>query len=107
MTIDFIIKLLSSSDYITEEVYDLILIIVDRLTKYTYFILYKETYTAEQLARIVIDRLVRYMEYLLRLLQTGTNFLRQITGKLLLHQSAFDISYQPRSTHRQTDRRNE
>jgi len=57
---DFIIKLLSLSDYITEEVYDLILIIVDRLTKYTYFILYKEIYTAEQLARIVIDRLIRY-----------------------------------------------
>jgi len=52
---DFIIKLLSLSDYITEEVYDLILIIIDRLTKYTYFILYKEIYTAEQLARIVID----------------------------------------------------
>jgi len=44
---DFIIKLLSLSDHITEEVYDLILIIVDRLIKYTYFILYKETYTAE------------------------------------------------------------
>jgi len=57
---DFIIKLLSLSDYITEEVYDLILIIIDRLTKYTYFILYKEIYTAEQLARIVIDRLIRY-----------------------------------------------
>jgi len=57
---DFIVKLLSSSDHITEEVYDSILIIVDRLTKYTHFILYKETYTAEQLARIVIDRLICY-----------------------------------------------
>jgi len=58
--VDFIVKLPPLSDYITEEVYDSILIIVDRLTKYTRFILYKETYTAEQLARIVIDRLIRY-----------------------------------------------
>jgi len=57
---DFIVKLPSSSDQITEEVYDSILVIVDRLTKYTHFIPYKETYTAEQLARIVIDRLIRY-----------------------------------------------
>jgi len=60
VTIDFIVKLPSSSDQITEEVYDSILVIVDRLTKYTHFIPYKETYTAEQLARIVIDRLIRY-----------------------------------------------
>jgi len=57
---DFIVKLPSSSDHITEEIYDSILVIVDRLTKYTHFIPYKETYTAEQLARIVIDRLIRY-----------------------------------------------
>jgi len=57
---DFIVKLLLLSDHVTEEIYDSILVIVDRLTKYTHFILYKETYTAEQLARIVIDRLIRY-----------------------------------------------
>ena len=57
---DFIVKLPASSDYVTEEVYDSILVIVNRLTKYTHFIPYKETYTAEQLARVVIDRLIRY-----------------------------------------------
>lgn len=50
VTMDFIVKLPLSNDHVTKEVYNSILIIVDRLTKYTHFIPYKEAYTAEQLA---------------------------------------------------------
>ena len=39
---DFITKLLPSKDLVTGIEYDSILIIVDRLTKWTYFLLYKE-----------------------------------------------------------------
>ena len=57
---DFIIKLLKLKDPLTKEEYDAILVIVDRLTKYSYLIPFKEIYTAEQLGFIILDRLIRY-----------------------------------------------
>ena len=46
---DFIVKLLLSKDSWTNYEYNTILIITDRLTKYTYILLYKEVSTAEEL----------------------------------------------------------
>ena len=40
------------------------LVIVDRLTKYLYFILYSEEYGVEKLAHVVINRLIRYYSIL-------------------------------------------
>jgi len=40
--------------------YDSILVIVDRLTKYSHFVLCNETINAKQLGCLVLDRLVRY-----------------------------------------------
>ena len=57
---DFITKLPPSKEPGSGQVFDSILVIVDRLTKYAHFILYKETYTAEQLGHIVLDRLIRH-----------------------------------------------
>jgi hypothetical protein len=50
--LDFIIKLPPSKEALTEVIYDSILIVTDRLTKYAYFILYKEGSTAEELIYI-------------------------------------------------------
>ncbi len=44
---------------VTNDKYDLIIIIVDKLTKYTIIILYKESYNASQLRFILLDRLIR------------------------------------------------
>jgi hypothetical protein len=56
--LDFVIKLLLLQDLIIEIKYDSILVITDRLTKYTYIILYLKASTAEDLAymflRIII-----------------------------------------------------
>ena len=57
---DFITRLLLSLEVYIGVSYDTILVIVDRLTKYTHFILYKATLTAEQLGFLVLDRLIRY-----------------------------------------------
>ena len=55
---DFIVKLPPSQEPMTKALYDAILVITDRLTKYGYFIPYKESSTAEDLAyaflRVVI-----------------------------------------------------
>ena len=61
---DFIIRLLPSIEVYIGVSYDIILVIVDRLTKYTYFILYKATLIAKQLGFLVLDRLIRYYRIL-------------------------------------------
>ena len=51
---DFIVKLPPSKEPLTGVVYDSILVIVDRLTKFAYFVLYIEALTAEQLADTIL-----------------------------------------------------
>jgi len=60
VTMDFIVKLPKSRDAVTNLTYDSILVMVDRLTKYSHFVPCNETITAEQLGCLVLDRLVRY-----------------------------------------------
>jgi hypothetical protein len=50
MALNFIVKLPSSVESIIEVVFDSILVIIDRLTKYGYFISYKESLLTEELA---------------------------------------------------------
>jgi hypothetical protein len=52
--LDFIIKLLLLQDLITRIKYDSILVIIDRLIKYIYMILYLKANTAEDLAYIFL-----------------------------------------------------
>jgi hypothetical protein len=47
--LDFIVKLPPSKEALTGVIYDSILIVTDRLTKYAYFILYKKGSTVEEL----------------------------------------------------------
>jgi hypothetical protein len=49
-----VVKLLLSRDLIIRVKYDFILVITDRLTKYTYFILYLETNIAKDLAYVFL-----------------------------------------------------
>ena len=66
--LDFITKLLVSKEPLTGTTYDSILVIVDTLIKYAYLELYKEAFTAEDLAYIfnktviaqygILDRIV-------------------------------------------------
>ena len=56
---DFITKLSKSKDLITAEVYDAIIVIVDRLIKYTIILPFREKYNAEQLVFVLLDRLIR------------------------------------------------
>jgi hypothetical protein len=55
---DFIVKLPLSKEPMTGVVYNSILVIVDRLTKYAYFLPYKEASTAEELAYIFMKTIV-------------------------------------------------
>ena len=53
VSIDFIVKLLKLEELIIKVIYNSILVIVDRLIKFTYFIPYQEKLIVEDLAYIV------------------------------------------------------
>jgi hypothetical protein len=55
---DFIIKLRELKELISNAQHDLILVITDRLTKFGYFLPYRETNIAKKLAYIFLKRIV-------------------------------------------------
>ena len=59
VTMDFVVKLPMSKDPVSNDEYDSIMVIVDKLTKYAIMIPFKETYKANQLGFILLDRLIR------------------------------------------------
>jgi hypothetical protein len=52
VVLDFVTKLPPFRELMIEVIYDFIMIITDRLTKYAYFISYFESFLAEDLAYI-------------------------------------------------------
>jgi hypothetical protein len=54
IVLDFVVKLLLSQDLIIRVEYDFILVIIDRLTKYIYIILYLKANIAEDLVYIFL-----------------------------------------------------
>ena len=59
---NFIIKLFKFKNSTIDMNYDSILVIIDRLIKYSHIILFKKAFTTKQLNFIVLDQLVRYHE---------------------------------------------
>ena len=57
ITMDFIIKLLKLKNLMTKIFYDLIIIVVDKLMKYFYFILFKEIFDTKQLGHFFLIEL--------------------------------------------------
>ena len=61
---NFIIKLSKSQGLIIRETYNVILMIINRLTKYLYIVSFKKIYTIELLKYIILNKLIRYHEIL-------------------------------------------
>jgi len=57
---NFIIKLSKSTNLATEERYNSILIMINKLIKYLHIIACREKFIAEQLRYIVLNRLIKY-----------------------------------------------
>jgi len=57
---NFIIKLFKSTNLITKDKYNSILVMINKLIKYLYIIACKEKFTTKQLKYIVLNRLIRY-----------------------------------------------
>ncbi len=56
---DFVIKLLKLKDPVTKDIFNSIIVIVNKLTKYTIIVPYKKTYKVDQLGFILLDKLIR------------------------------------------------
>ena len=57
---DFIVKLLKSEDSITNTKYNSILVVVDKLTKYTHLISYNKKFIIKQTIWVILDKVIRY-----------------------------------------------
>ena len=56
---DFIIKLLTSIDPVNDIAFDAIIVVIDKLSKYSILVPFKELYNTEQLGFVLLDRLIR------------------------------------------------
>jgi hypothetical protein len=64
MALDFVTKLSLFKKLIIEIIYDFIIVVTDRLTKYAYFISYFESSSAEDLAYIFYKYVVANHRFL-------------------------------------------
>ena len=60
ITMDFVVKLPKSTDPVTKVVYNSILVVVDKLTKYTHLVPWKESGTTNKLASVLLKELVSH-----------------------------------------------
>lgn len=60
--INIILKSQKSKNLIIKKVYDIILVIVDKLTKYCYINLFQEKYIVEQLKAIMLKKIIYYFK---------------------------------------------
>ena len=61
---NFIIKLSELEKFVTEVTYNNILMIINKLIKYSHLISFKKSYSADQLKYIMSNRLIRYYDIL-------------------------------------------
>jgi hypothetical protein len=64
MALDFVTKLPLSKELMTEVIYDFIMVVINRLTKYAYFISYFESSSAEDLVYMFYKYVVANYEFL-------------------------------------------
>ena len=71
---NFITKFLKLVEPTTKTKYNLIIIIVDRLIKYIYFILFKKTFDAEQLGHLFVDKIIKYQKFSEKIISDRNKF---------------------------------
>jgi hypothetical protein len=74
IVLDFVVKLLLLRDLITRIEYDFILVIMDRLTKYIYIILYLKASIAEDLAYIFLKVVITNYNALEKMISNRDKF---------------------------------
>ena len=106
---DFITKLPPSLELSTKEVYNSIMVVVDRHTKYMTFIPFNETYDAAQLGYIFLDKIIRVRGFPQEIISDRDKlftsaYWKTITGQLGV-KTKLSTAYHP-ETDGQTERAN-
>jgi hypothetical protein len=106
---DFITKLLGLVDEPIGNRYDSIFVVMDRLTKYTYFIPYNEDFTVQSLVIIFVDRIVRYYRIPKAIISNRDKLFTSVFWKTLIVTLGIKLklstAFHP-TTDRQTERMN-
>jgi hypothetical protein len=84
MTLDFVTKLLLSKKLMTGVIYDSIMVIINRLTKYAYFISYFESFSAEDLVYIFHKYIMTNYRFLHRIINNRDKLFTFRFWKLLI-----------------------
>jgi hypothetical protein len=110
VALDFITKLLPFKELITGVIYDSIMIVTDRLTKYVYFISYLESSLAEDLAYIFYKYIMANHRFPQRIISDRDKLFTSRFWKLLMDllgvYHKLLIAYHPQ-TDEQTERLNQ
>ncbi|PSN70864.1 hypothetical protein BS50DRAFT_486783, partial [Corynespora cassiicola Philippines] len=64
IAIDFVTRLLTFYNLVFKVLYNTILVVVDRFTKYAEIILFRDNYTIPELVQVILNRVVRYYRLL-------------------------------------------
>ena len=110
IALDFIVKLPKSKEKVTQTMYDSILVITNRLTKYEYFLPYKETTSAEDLAYTFLRTIVANHELSDEIISDRdklftSKFWKSLVNQLEIHHK-LSTAYHPQ-TDEQTERMNQ
>lgn len=106
IALDFIIKLLKSKELITKVLFDSILVIIDRLIKYGYFILYREASSAKELAYVFLKYVVANHGMLKKINSDCNKLFMSKFWKSLVDQLGMNHKFST-TYHLQTDRQTE
>ena len=79
---DFIIKLLKSKDLLTKILYNLVIMIINKLIEDIHFVLFKKKFNAKQFKSFLLIKLYNIKMYHKKSLIIKVNFLCLCTGQL-------------------------
>ena len=109
LTMDFIVSLPPSVKLFTGNIYNVIIIIVDKHTKYTTIIPFSNEYTVSQITYIFLDRVVRYKGFPKEIITDRDKLFTSKFWKILTAEAGikarFSTAYYP-ETNKQTKKIN-
>ena len=103
---NYVTKLLKSKDPTTRVFYNSIIVVVNKLTKYSHFILFKEIFNAEQLGHLFINQIVQYQSTPQNIISDRNNFFTSAYWTMLMKKIDMKLKLST-AYHPQTDNQTE
>ena len=88
---DFIINLLLFIDLITKKIYNNILIIVNKHTKYVFFIPFRKNYLIAKFIYIFLDKVIKIRKFLKKIISNQNRLFILLFWKIFLKEKGIKI----------------